>query len=82
MQNLTPVQRTMNDMVSTWIILVGFLVSILALIFFSTTFGAVTYGLIIIFLGNIYSNVVKVFSLKGQYQLYKNIERDVKGGLN
>ncbi len=74
MQNLSPKQRTQNDIGSTWVILIGFIVSIVALIFFSETFGALTYGLIIIFIGNAYANLVKLFSLYGQYNLYKSIE--------
>jgi ABC-type multidrug transport system fused ATPase/permease subunit len=81
MQNLTPAQRTANDISSSIIILIGFIASIVALIFFSSTFGLVTYGLIIIFLGNIYANVIKLFSLFGQYKLYKNIEKQI-GGLD
>jgi hypothetical protein len=74
MQNLTPAQRTKNDIASSIIILIGFIASVVALIFFSSTFGLVTYGLIIIFLGNIYANVIKLFSLFGQLKIYKNIE--------
>ena len=78
MQNLSPAQRTQNDIASSIIILVGFIASVLALIFFSSTFGLVTYGLIIIFLGNIYANVIKLFSLFGQLKIYKNIEEMTK----
>jgi predicted membrane channel-forming protein YqfA (hemolysin III family) len=78
MQNLTPIQRTKNDLASTWIILIGFIASIIALIFFNKTFGLVTYGIIIIFIGSIYSNVIKLFSLQGQYKIYKNIEEQTK----
>jgi hypothetical protein len=74
MQNLSPSQRISNDIASSFIILIGFIVSIAALIFFNKTFGVVTYGLIIIFIGNVYSNVVKLFGLFGQYNIYKNIE--------
>ena len=78
MQNLRPVQRTFNDLVACIVVLIGFIVSVGALIFFNKTFGAVTYGLIIIFLGNIYSNTIKLFSLFGQYKLHKGIENQFK----
>lgn len=74
MQNLTPKQRTQNDIFSSWVILVGFIVSTIALIFFNKTFGVVTYGLILIFLGNTYANAIKLFSLYGQLKVFKNIE--------
>lgn len=74
MQNLTPKQRTQNDIFSSWIILVGFIASVIALIFFNETFGVVTYGLILIFLGNTYANSIKLFSLYGQLKVFKNIE--------
>lgn len=80
MKNLTPLQRTQNDFAATLTILIGFIVSVVALIFFNETFGAVTYGLIIIFLGSIYSNTVKLFSLKGQIDIFRNIKKQVKGG--
>jgi len=79
MQNLTPSMRTKNDIASSIIILIGFIASVVALIFFSSTFGLVTYGLIIIFLGNIYANVIKLFSLFGQLKIYKNIEEMTNG---
>ena len=78
MQNLTPAQRTSNDIGSTWVILVGFIVSIIALIFFNKTFGILNYGLILIFIGNTYANIVKLFSLYGQYNIYKGIEKTFK----
>ena len=74
MQNLTPKQRTQNDIFSSWVILVGFIASLIALIFFNKTFGAVTYGLILIFIGNTYANSIKLFSLYGQLKVFKNIE--------
>jgi hypothetical protein len=79
MQNLSPSMRTKNDIASSIIILIGFIASVVALIFFSSTFGLVTYGLIIIFLGNIYANVIKLFSLFGQLKIYKNIEKQIGG---
>jgi hypothetical protein len=82
MQNLTPKQRTQNDIVSSWTILIGFIASIIALIFFNETFGLVTYGLILIFIGNTYSNSIKLFGLYGQLKLFKNIEEQMKGGIN
>jgi len=75
MQNLSPSQRSSNDICSTWVILIGFIVSIVALIFFNKTFGVITYGLILIFIGNTYANIVKLFSLYGQYNIYKGIEK-------
>jgi hypothetical protein len=77
MRNLTPAQRTQNDLNAIWITLIGFIVSIIALLFFNKTFGLVTYGLIIIFIGSIYANVIKLFSLQGQLKLYKDIERQI-----
>jgi hypothetical protein len=79
MKNLTPVQRTKNDLVSTGIIFTGFLIGLFALIFFNETFGALTYGLILIFLGSVYSNIIKLFGLKAQLDLFKDIERRTNG---
>jgi hypothetical protein len=75
MQSLTPKQRTQNDILSTWITLIGFILSILALLFFNETFGVVTYGIIIIFIGSIYANSIRLFSLYGQLNVFKNIEK-------
>ena len=74
MKNLTPVQRTKNDLVSTGIILVGFILGLFALIFFNNNFGAITYGLILIFIGSIYSNILKFFALLNQLELFKDID--------
>ena len=78
MQNLSPSQRSSNDICSTWVILIGFIVSIVALIFFNKTFGVITYGLILIFIGNTYAYIVKLFSLYGQYNAFKGIENQFK----
>ena len=74
MQTLSPKQRTQNDILACWIMLIGFIFSIIALLFFNETFGVVTYGIIIIFIGSIYSNSIKLFSLYGQLKVFKNIE--------
>ena len=74
MQNLTPLQRTHNDIASTFIILVGYIAAAVALIFFNKTFGLVTYGILLIFIGSAYANIIKLFSLFGQKKIYKNIE--------
>ena len=79
MKNLTPVQRTKNDLVSTGIILVGFILGLFALIFFNNQFGAITYGLILIFIGSVYSNILKFFALLNQLELFKDIERRTDG---
>jgi len=79
MKNLTPVQRTKNDLISTGIILVGFIIGLFALIFFNNNFGAITYGLILIFIGSIYSNILKFFALLNQLELFKDIERGTDG---
>jgi hypothetical protein len=79
MKNLTPVQRTKNDLVSTGIILIGFILGLFALIFFNNNFGAITYGLILIFIGSIYSNILKFFALLNQLELFKDIERRTHG---
>lgn len=78
MQNLTPVQRTQNDIGSTWITLIGFIAALVALVFFNKTFGVLTYGLILIFLGSTYANIVKLFSLYGQYNLYRSLESNTE----
>jgi len=78
MQNLSPKQRSQNDILSTWITLIGFIASIIALLFFNDKFGLVTYGIIIIFIGSIYSNSIKLFSLYGQLKVFQNIENQLK----
>ena len=78
MQNLTPKQRTQNDILSSWIVLLGFVLSIAALIFFNEELGMLTYGLIIIFIGNTYANGIKLFSLYGQLKVYTNMENMFK----
>jgi len=79
MKNLTPVQRTKNDLVSTGIISIGFIIGLFALIFFNNNFGAITYGLILIFIGSIYSNILKFFAFLNQLKLFKDIERRTNG---
>jgi hypothetical protein len=79
MKNLTPVQKTFNELISTTIILIGFIVGLVALVFFNKTFGAVTYGLILIFIGSVCSNILKFFALLSQLELFKDIERRTNG---
>jgi hypothetical protein len=77
MQNLTPTQRTFNDIVSSFVILIGFIASLLAIIFFGKQMGWIAYGLSLIFIGNIYSIIIKIFSLFGQYKTFKGIETNI-----
>ena len=74
--NLTPTQRLLNDSRATIITLVGFVVAIIALIIYRDKFVVswFTYGLILIFVGNIYSTTLKLLGIRQQLRFFKTNE--------
>lgn len=76
MANLTPIQRLENETKSTFIMLIGYLVGLVALFVYMDKFGVrlFTWGLIIIFLGAFWGNLIKWIALKGQLKIFRGLE--------
>lgn len=75
-QNITPIQKLQNDSRSTFVTLVGFIISLIALIVFrdQMPISWLTYGLILIFVGSVWSNGVKWLMIRQQVKLFKNLD--------
>lgn len=73
-QNITPLQKLQNERNSTFTMLVGYLVGLIALIikFNLIPNKLLSIGLIIIFLGASWSNLIKWWVLTQQVKLFSN----------
>jgi len=79
--NLTPQQRTSNERNATVISLVGFIASLIVMIIFRDKFlvSWFAYGLIVVFLGSIYSNILKFLSLN---QMLRELKKQDSESVN
>ena len=72
--NLTPMQKLSNDINGTFVTLVGFIAALIAVILEHKLMGWLTYGLILIFIGSIWTTAVKWISLRIQYKFMKGLD--------
>lgn len=75
-ENLTPLQKMTNEARGTFVTLLGFVVSFFAVIWFREKIGILAYGLILIFLGSIWTTALKYIGLRQQVKLFKNLEKE------
>ena len=80
--NITPLQKMQNEARGTFITLLGFLVSFVAVIYMRETIGLLAYGLILIFLGSIMTTGLRWLALKQQLKLLKNLTANSLPDLN
>lgn len=75
-ESLSPIQRLQNDKRSTFTMMIGYLVGLIALIikFDLIPNKALSVALIIIFLGAFWSNLIKWIALRQQVKLFKNMD--------
>jgi len=81
-ENLTPQQKLGHEIRSSIITLLGYSFALIAVIMQRERIGLLSYGLILIFIGSIWSVLVKWFSLREQMKIFKNLDSDVKDLLN
>lgn len=76
--NLTPLQQVSNERIASAISLVGFIVSLIAIIIFHEKFivSYFAYGLILIFVGSIISNFFKLISLSQTIKKLKTLDKN------
>lgn len=74
--NLTPLQKTKNELRSTFTMLIGYLVGLISLIIYRKAFVVqwFTYALIIIFVGAFWSQLIKWLALRQQLNLLNSLE--------
>ena len=72
--NITPLQKLQNEVKGTFITLLGFIVSFIAVIIMRVKIGLLAYGLILIFLGSIITTGLRFLSLKQQLKLFNTME--------
>jgi hypothetical protein len=80
-KNITPVQKIQNELISSLISLSGSILCLIALIIFREKLlvNWFAYGLILIFVGTIYSNLIKSIGLYQQKRVFKQIENTING---
>ena len=71
-EGMTPVQKVTNELRGTFISLLGYIVSIIAVIWKREAIGLLAYGLILIFLGSIISTGLKYIALRQQLKSMKD----------
>ena len=76
--NMTPMQRLTNEVRSTFIMLVGYILGLISLVIYRKSFVVqwFTYALIIIFLGASWGQFTKWFALRQQLKLLKNMNEN------
>jgi len=80
-QNMSPQQKLINESRGTFITLIGFIVGAVALIIYKDKFVSLfAYGLILIFIGNIWTTALKLMGIRQQLKFFKKAEESI--GLN
>jgi len=76
-ENLTPLQKLSNEKRSTFVSLIGYLVALVAVIWQIEKIGLLSYGLILIFIGSIWSTGLKWIALRQQYNFIKELDENM-----
>jgi len=80
-EGITPLQRLKNDLRGTFITLLGFIVSFIAVIYLREKIGLLAYGLILIFLGSIITTFFKWIALRQQVKVFLDLDNELIGSL-
>lgn len=75
---ITPKQKLDNEIRATTINIIGYLAGIVILIWSSKDFGLLSYALILIFIGNGWSAIIKWISQRQQLKFFKQLEEDLE----
>ena len=73
-ENLTPLQKISNESRGTFTTLLGYIVSLIAVIIMREKIGLLSYGLILIFIGSVWNTGLKWLSLRIQVKFLKDLE--------
>ena len=78
LNSLTPIQKLKNEVRSTFVMFIGYIVGLVSLIIYRKAFAVqwFTIALIIIFLGASWSNGIKWFAMRQQLKLMKNMDME------
>jgi len=74
LESITPLQKLQNEIRGTFITLIGFMFSFIAIIIMRAKFGLLAYGLILIFLGSIITTGLRFLGLRQQVISLNDIE--------
>ena len=77
--NMTPVQKLKTEIRGTFISLLGFTFSFIAVIWKGADIGLLSYGLMLIFLGSIINTGLKFLGSRQQLRFFKNTEENSVG---
>ena len=73
-EELSPIQKLENETRGTFIITLGYLLALVAVIIQIDKIGLLSYGLILIFLGSFITSGLKWIALKQQLKFLKNLD--------
>jgi hypothetical protein len=75
-EGITPIVKLKNEFISTAISLVGYIVGLIALIIFRNKLlvSWFAYGLILIFIGSVWSTALKCLTIKQQLKFFKGMD--------
>lgn len=72
--NITPRQKLSNEIYGTSIILLGFFVASIMVIIAWRDIGLMSYGLILIFMGNVWTTLMRLLGMKQQLKYFKETD--------
>lgn len=73
-EQITPYQRLKHETRGTFVSLLGFIVSLIAVIIMREKIGLLAYGLILIFLGSVITTALRYLALKQQLKVFRDME--------
>jgi hypothetical protein len=79
-EDISPIQKLQNQTRGHVLMIIGFLVSLIAVIIKRNDIGLLSYGLILIFLGSLFNSITTYLSLRQQIKFIKSI--DVQSEVN
>jgi hypothetical protein len=75
-EDITPIQKLENELRGTFITLLGFVFSLIAVIWKRDAIGLLAYGLMLIFLGSSITTGLRYLGLRQQVMVFKNLENE------
>ena len=72
--NITPLQKLSNEIHGNYIILLGFIIASIMVIVTWKNIGPIAYGLILIFVGNTWTTLIRVLGMRQQLKFFKKTD--------
>lgn len=76
-EELTPIQKLKSEIQGTFVNLIGYIVALIAVIIKRDVIGLLAYGLILIFIGSVWTTGLKWLSLRQQYKFMNGLDLSI-----